>query len=151
MNLICQQPWLLRVHARAVTDLKLPEGDGDILFLGISGPLHAVRGEHLTNHEALAEKCTGIVLYLNDVRFKADEAKDLTSNIKFFVDGIEMQLRRNVLIIGCPTSRDRIADRFILNRNRWPDPESPPEVKAEQLLGTILVGEENANTQEGSK
>ena len=120
MELTCVQPGYLFEHRRALETIPLPTGDGKLLFLGIPGKIHNVDGSYVLRYKQDAERSKGIVLYLSGAKFQVDLAKDLPNEIKFFIDGVEMMLKRNVIVVGCK-------GRYILNEDRWPAKAEPPD------------------------
>ena len=117
-----QSRYLAHIQS-AFKDAALPDEEGSLFFVGVQGSLTEVEGASLLLFKDAAEKSTGIILFLDDVRFKVDKACDFTDNIKFFIDGIESILGRNVVIVGCPIDRTKSSERYILNEDRWPHKE----------------------------
>lgn len=145
MKVVCMQPRFLQAARRAQE--SLPEIEGEFFFLGITGNVDAVYGNALLPFKEQVEKTRGIVLYLDDMRFKGEKARDLTNNIKFFIDGLEHRIfNRNVLIIGCPVDQAKSAERYILNEDRWPHRNPEAEQTAQTILDANTESKGDSNT-----
>lgn len=138
MKILCEQPHFLTVHARLAKEVREFNFDGTVFLLGVTGALADLNGSDILPFKQSMQKTQGIALYLHDTNFKSDTAAELPEAVKYFIDGVEKVLGRHVLIVGCPLDRQRTAEHWILNENRW------PERKAENLGETIL----NAETED---
>ena len=144
MRILCEQPALLAIHSRLRDAIALPNIDGDLFFLAIPGRIEDVYGSDILKFASSVERCKGIVLFFMGVRFKQDKAREFTPNIKFFIDGIESTLKRHVLIVGCSTDKTRTAERYILNEDRWPQPDAQSPNEA-----IHIASDENGDMFEG--